>query len=231
MKAKDVMSRHVFTLSPGNSVAHAAQIMLDNAIGGLPVMDSEGALVGIVTEGDLVSRIELGHTVSSDMSKPEACDDFVKSHGWCVGDVMTTPVVTVSEETTVEEIAQLFDTRKIKRVAVTRHGHLVGLVSRADLLEVIARSKPPVIASGDEALRLSIASRLRGTFRLANPPTVSVVHGIIHLSGTLHSENERRAIRVLVDGVPGGNGVEDHMRIDHDGEGGQSRPSDDGGAK
>ena len=100
MKAKDVMSRHVFTLSPGNSVAHAAQIMLDNAISGLPVMDSEGALVGIVTEGDLVSRIELGHTVSSDMSKPEACDDFVKSHGWCVGDVMTTPVVTVSEETT-----------------------------------------------------------------------------------------------------------------------------------
>ncbi len=134
------------------------------------------------------------------------------------------------EETTIEEIARLFDTRKIKRVAVTRDGRLVGLVSRADLLEVIARSKPPVIASGDDALRLSIASRLCGTFPTATPLAVSVVDGVIHLRGTLRSENERRAILVIVDSVPGGTGVEDHMLVDNDGEGGPPTAGPDDGA-
>ena len=230
MKAMDVMSRHVLTLSLGNSVAHAAQIMLDNAVSGLPVMDNEGALVGIVTEGDLVRRMELGHTAPSDVLKPEASDDFVKSNSWRVEDVMTTPVVTIAEETTVEEIAQLFDTHKIKRVPVIRDGHLVGQVSRADLLQVIARSKPPVIAEGDDALRLSIASRLRGALRMTNPPAVSVIDGIVHLKGTLRSENERRAIRAIVDGMPGGAGVVDHMQLEHQNEGGQP-PSSDGHAK
>lgn len=221
MKAKDVMSRHVFTLSPGNSVAHAAQIMLDNAVSGLPVLDSEGALVGIVTEGDLVGRMELGHKPPSDMSKPEALDDFVKSSSWRVEDVMTAPVVTISEESSVEEIAQLFDRHKVKRAPVVRNGRLVGLVSRADLLQVIARSKPPVIAGGDEALAISVASRLRAMLQTAKPPAVSVVAGIIHLRGTLRSENERRAIRAIVDGMPGGCGVEDHMRVQQQDESGQ----------
>jgi CBS domain-containing protein len=213
MKAKDVMSRHVFTLSPANSVAHAAQIMLDNAVSGLPVLDSEGALVGIVTEGDLVGRMELGHTTPLDMSKPEALDDFVKSNSWRVEDVMTAPVLTISEEASVEEIAQLFAKHKVKRAPVVRDGRLVGLVSRADLLQVIARSKPPVIAGGDEALSISVASRLRSMLQTANPPAVSVVDGIVHLRGTLRSENERRAIRAIVDGMPGGCGVVDHMRV------------------
>ena len=172
MKAVEVMSRQVLSLSPGNSVAHAAQIMLDNGISGLPVLDNEGALVGIVTEGDLLRRTELGHTPLADVSKAEACDDFVKSRSWRVEDVMTTPVITVGEGTTVEEIARLFDVRKIKRAPVIRDGHLVGVVSRADLLGVIARSKPPAIARGDDALRLSVVSRLREALQMARPPAV-----------------------------------------------------------
>jgi len=213
MKAMDVMSRHVFTLSPGNSVAHAAQIMLDNAVSGLPVMDGDGALVGIVTEGDLVRRMELGHASPSDMSGPEAYDDFVKSHSWRVDDVMTAPVVTVGEAATVAEVAQLFDSHKVKRMPVMRGDHMVGLVSRADLLQVIARSKPPAIAGGDDALSLSIASRLRELLPAGNPAAVSVIDGIVYLRGALRSESERRAIRSVVDGIPGGAGVVDHMRI------------------
>ena len=226
MKAKDVMSRQVFTLSPDNSVAHAAQIMLDNAVSGLPVMDSEGALVGIVTEGDLVRRMELGHATPSDMSRPEAYDDFVKSNSWRVADVMTTPVVTATEDATVEEIARLFDAHKIKRMPVIRDGQLVGLVSRADLLQVVARSKPPAIAGGDDALSISIASRLRGVLQAANPPAVSVIGGMVHLRGTIRSESERRAIRAIVDGIPGGAGVVDHMRVEHQYEGGSLSGND-----
>jgi predicted transcriptional regulator len=163
------------------------------------------------------------------MSEPEASDDFVKSSSWCVEDVMTAPVVTVVEESTVEEIAQLFDTHKVKRVAVVRDGHLVGLVSRADLLQVIARSKPPAIAGGDDALSLSIAARLRGMSGMTNLPAVSVIDGIVHLRGVLRSENERRAIRAIVDGIPGGACVVDHMRSEHQSEDGS--PTTDGAAK
>ena len=134
---------------------------------------------------------------------------------------MTAPVVTISEEASVEEIAQLFAKHKVKRAPVVRDGRLVGLVSRADLLQVIARSKPPVIAGGDEALSISVASRLRSMLQTANPPAVSVVDGIVHLRGTLRSENERRAIRAIVDGMPGGCGVVDHMRVQPQDESGQ----------
>ncbi|UJW85655.1 CBS domain-containing protein [Devosia sp. SL43] len=214
MKAKDVMSPHVVTLSPGNSVAHAAQIMLDNSVSGLPVIDNDGELVGVVTEGDLVNRMELGHPAADDLSTPEATDDFIKSHSWRVADIMSQPVVTVNEETTVEEIASIFSSRKIKRVPVTREGQLVGMVSRSDLLGIIARSKPSPIADGDEALCRSIAARLRTILHVSISPTVTVVDGTVHLGGTIRDENERRAIRVIVDGVPGAGRIQDHMRLD-----------------
>lgn len=213
MKARDVMSRHVVTLSPGNSAAHAAQMMLDNGMSGLPVVDNDAQLVGMVTEGDLIRRVELGHRPQIDLSTPEACDDFVKSHSWRIEDIMTRSVITVGEETTVEEIAELFHTRKIKQAPVTRNGRIIGLVSRSDLLSVIAQSKPPAIAEGDDALRRSVAARLSEMLRTLNPPTVSVSGGIVHLGGTIRDENERAAIRVIVDGVADGASVVDRMQI------------------
>ncbi|MEO5807833.1 CBS domain-containing protein [Devosia sp.] len=213
MKAKDVMSQHVVTLSPGNSIAHAAQIMLDNTVSGLPVIDDDGTMVGIVTEGDLIDRMELGHGPAPELSTQQARDDFIKSHSWRVQDVMSRPVVTVNEETTIEEIASLFSSRKIKRVPVIREGHLVGVVSRADLIGIIARSKPSLIAWGNEALCLSIAARLREMLHPSICPTVTVIEGTIQLRGTIRDENERRVIRVIVDGVPGAGRVLDQMQL------------------
>jgi CBS domain-containing protein len=214
MKAKDIMSRDVITLSPGNSVAHAAQIMLDNAISGLPVLDNDGILVGVVTEGDLIRRMGVGLVSSSGISTREATDSFVKSHSWRVEDAMTKPAIAVDEQATVEDIALIFTKRNIKRVLVVREGQLVGVVSRADMLGLIARTKPPAIAAGDEALRISIVARVREALPAATPPTVTVVGGAIHLDGTIRNENERRAIHVVVDGVPGASVVHDHMRAE-----------------
>lgn len=116
---------------------------------------------------------------------------------------MTAPVITVDPETTVEEIAALLRTHKIKRVPVVSSGLVVGVVSRRDLLSVIARIKPEAITTGDDALRLCVSARLNETLRLSPPPTVAVVNGIIHLGGTIRDETERRVIKVIVDGVPG----------------------------
>lgn len=213
MKAKDIMSGPVSILSPGHSIVHAAQIMIDDSISALPVIDDDANLVGMVTEGDLIRHLEISPRPLSDLSTPGAWDEFIKAYSWRVGDVMTAPVITVEPETSIEEIAALLRTHGIKRVPVVDGGLVVGVVSRRDLLSVIARIKPPAIASGDDALRLCVAARLNETLRLSTPPTVTVVNGMIHLGGTIQDETERRVIKVIVDGVPGATGIEDHMQV------------------
>lgn len=213
MKAKDIMSRSVSMLSPGHSIVHAAQCMIDNRISALPVIDDDARLVGIVTEGDVIRHLEASPRPMSDFSAPGAWDDFVKAYSWRVGDVMTAPVITVGPETTVEEIAALFRARKIKRVPVVSDELVVGVVSRRDLLGLIARSRPETIPPGDDALRMCVSARLHETLRLSPPPSVSVVNGIVQLGGTIHNETERHVIKVIVDSVPGARGVEDRMQV------------------
>lgn len=213
MKAQDIMSRPVMTLCPGHSIAHAAQTLIDNRISALPVIDDDASLVGMVTEGDLIRHLETGPRPLSDLTAPEALNDFIKAYSWRVGDVMTAPVITVDPEATVEEVAALLRTHKIKRVPVVSGGLVVGIVSRRDLLNVIARLKPEAIATGDDALRLCVSARLNEAFHLSSRPTVAVVNGVIHLGGTIRDEAERRVIKVIVDGVPGAGGIEDRMEV------------------
>lgn len=210
MNAAEIMTRQVITLSPGNSVAHAARIMLDHRISGAPVLNGEGRVVGILTEGDLVRRSELGCNPQPDISTPEGAYAFIRSHSWRVEDVMTAPVVTINETATVNEIANLFDKRKIKRVPIMRGEWLVGIVSRADLLACIADARPQPVAKGDRALKTSIEARLRDVRGDAGP-VVSVFDGTVHLWGKVSTRVEREAIRVVVEGVPGIKGIDDHM--------------------
>jgi len=219
MIAADVMSRNIVTVMPGHSIRHAAQIMLDHRVSGLPVLDDDGHLVGILTEGDLLRRVEYGltdgrpHWIAA-VSPEGAARDFTKSHSWRVGDVMTKAVATVTEQTSLVDVAVLFGTRGIKRVPVLHNGRLVGIVSRADLLHVIAAAKPERIAAGDEALQTSANARLQemGTI-FSICPQATVADGIVHLWGEVRSEAERDAARVAVEGIEGINGVEDHLSI------------------
>jgi len=213
MHATDVMTRQIFTISPGYSVAHAARLMLDRRVSGLPVVDDDGILVGMITEGDLIRRMEFGQGPPPGLSANESYEIIIKANSWCVKDVMTAPVATLAEDATVEEIASLLLSRKIKRVPIIRAGRLVGMVSRADLLGIIARITPGTIAKGDDALRLSVLARLGEALPMATLPTVTVERGIVHLSGSTSSAQEHRAIRVIVDNVPGAAGVEDQLRI------------------
>ena len=194
-----MMSRHVVTAMPGHSIRHAAQIMLDHKVSGVPVVD-EGRLVGILTEGDLLRRIEFGLPASPAegwdraISVEGSARDFVKSHSWRVGDVMSKPVATVTEDMSLRDAATLMGTRGIKRLAVVRGDQLVGIVSRADLLKLIAAAKSEPVAHGDEAIRLAAETHLRdaGTV-LGAQPKVTVEHGVVHLWGSVGSTAERDA--------------------------------------
>src|SRR5690348_54758 len=125
MIVADVMSKALVTVMPGHSVKHAAQIMLDHHVSGLPVVDGDGRLVGILTEGDLLRRVEFGLTDGRlhwrDINSADGvARDYVKSHSWRVSDVMSTPVATIGENASLTEAAVIFGTRGIKRLPVVR---------------------------------------------------------------------------------------------------------------
>ena len=144
MLAKDVMTKQVISVGPDTPVGAVAQTMIDNRISAVPVLTAEGALLGIVSEGDLLHRTETGTERErswwlSVISDPVGqARDFVKSHGRKASDVMTSDVVTVGEETSLRDIAGILEERRIKRVPVVREDRLVGIVSRANLLQGLA---------------------------------------------------------------------------------------------
>lgn len=143
MQAKDVMTRQVATVREDATVREAARVMIERKVSGLPVLDENGSVVGIVSEGDFVRRAELGtETAGAWWLLPlaeGAARDYVKTHGAYVRDVMTSPVLTVEPSTPLREVARLLHERRIKRLPVLENGRLVGIVSRADLVRGLAR--------------------------------------------------------------------------------------------
>lgn len=214
MRVADIMSKQLVSVMPGHSVRHAAQIMLEHHVSGLPVVDGR-KVVGVLTEGDLLRRVELGSEgrASSWFGPSGVARDFVRTHSWRVGDVMSTPVVTVPDDMPLTEAALLLSTRGIKRVPVVGEGVLVGILSRADLLKVVAQARPEHIAEGEEALRRAAQARIGELAVFDVPPTVTVEDHVVHLWGVVRSQAERDAARVAVETIPGLDATEDHMKI------------------
>jgi CBS domain-containing protein len=166
MRAKDVMTTEVITVGPDTSVHALAALLSERGISGVPVVDADDRVVGIVSEGDLLHRVESGTERQSEgrgtrrrswwldgiASDRELARDYVKSHARTVKDVMTRDVVSVADTTELADIATLLETRRIKRVPVVRDGKLVGIVSRANLVRALAttRSASPTIADPDD---------------------------------------------------------------------------------
>ena len=216
MKAADVMTRKVIAISPEHSVKHAACVMLENHISGLPVLDDKGSLVGIITEGDLLRRAELGSAAwrARGNTREEGPEVFVKGHSWRVGDVMTPRVVTVDEDTPIDRIAAAMTTNDIKRVPVARAGQMVGIVSRSDILSVIAAAVPDVTAAGDEATRRAVLVRLCSDVELDKAAIdVTIEDGTVCLWGEVASEVQREAARVAAEGVSGVGRVRNRLRV------------------
>ena len=144
LQARDVMSGEVIAVSPKAAIIDAAKLMLDNRISGLPVIDDRGRLVGVVTEGDLLRRVEIGTQTecAGGFFSSELAHQFLKSYGQYVEDVMTTKVASVLVNTPLVEIARLLQLMKLKRVPVIEHDEVVGIVSRADVLRALVGARP-----------------------------------------------------------------------------------------
>lgn len=220
MKAKDVMTPNVISIEPDASVLEALRLMLQHQISGLPVVDPNGDLVGIVTEGDFLRRTETG----TERKRPRWLEflvgpgtlarDYVRSHARRVSEVMTYDVVTVSEETQLGDIVNLMERRRIKRVPVLREGRLVGIVSRANLLRALASVAAEIGPGleGDEAIRDRVIAELDSqSFGPGQLIDVVVRNGVVELWGTVVDAAQRDAARVAAETVPGVKAVKSHI--------------------
>lgn len=220
LKAKDVMTSQVVTVGSDDTVSNVASLLVTHGISAVPVVD-EGNLVGIVSEGDLVHRDEIGtafHQRSwwlrlfTDSSRLAA--EYTKSHARRAGDVMTRRVVTVSEDTPLADIADLLEKKQIKRVPVVHDGALLGIVSRANLIRAlaIARETPLVRASAnDSSIRDDLLKKLRAeSWSSIGGSDVTVSGGVVAFWGAYRSEEEREATRILAENLPGVREIQDN---------------------
>jgi len=220
MHAKDVMTTQVVTVSLDAPVAEIAKQLVQRRISAVPVVDADGRPVGIVSEGDLMRRPETGGERHPSwwlalVAEPETqAREYVKSHGGRARDVMTRDLVTVTEEASLEEIATLLEKHRIKRVPVVREGKLVGIVSRANLLQgIVARQRALQPSADDRTLRERVTQAVRASGASSQFVDVVVSGGVVHLWGATYTEAERDAIQVAVASVMGAKGVEGQIGV------------------
>jgi len=219
MRAHQIMTRPVITVTPETAIVDAAKIMLQKHVSGLPVVDAKGKLVGIVSEGDFIRRSEIGtqrrrgRFLKFILGPGKAAEDFVHEHGRKVAEIMTPEPLTIAEDTPLEEIVALMEKNGVKRLPVTRGGKIVGIVSRANLLQAVASlaREIPDPTADDDHIRNRVIDAIEKNDWCPFGLSVVVRNGIVHLSGVITEERTRKAAVVAAENVTGVVKVHDHL--------------------
>ncbi len=222
MQAHEAMTKDVITVGPSTTVREIAALLVKHRISAVPVVSSEGRILGIVSQTDL------GHRRETDTEKRRKwwlemfadsdakAREFIKSHGIVARDVMTRFVVSVSKDTPLSEVAEILDTHRIRQVPVIQDGKLVGMISRADLVRKLAEATITASPTRHDngALQKAIWARIKKESWLqAALVNITVKDGVVELWGAVGSDDQRRALRVLVEGIEGVQRVEDNVGL------------------
>lgn len=222
MNASDIMTTNVVSTTPDATIEQCAELMLQNGISAVPVVSAQQKLVGIVSEGDLLHRAEIGTEaivrpwwLGVLASRSSIADEYVRSHGKNVSDVMTSEVLTIAPATSLADIATTLETKHIKRLPVIDGERIVGIVSRANLVQALASRKSTIATSdqlpSDGSIRTELTAALSKE-RWAGTATsnVLVTEGVVEFYGVVDSESERQAARVASESIAGVRKVVDH---------------------
>lgn len=219
MRAHQIMTRDVITIGPNASIGEAAKLMLEHHISGLPVLDKDRKLVGIVSEGDFLRRAEIGtqrrrpRWLQFLVGTGREASEYVRQSGRKVAEIMTSDPVTGNEETPLEELVSLMEKHDVKRLPVIRGEKLVGIVTRANLLQAVAsmaRDVPDPTAD-DDHIRERITQAINKTGWRPIGLQVTVRNGAVHLHGIIANESSRQAAIVAAENVAGVKEVHDHL--------------------
>jgi CBS domain-containing protein len=221
MLVRDVMVAPVITVEPSASVQDVARLFLEKQISAVPVLDGKGKLVGIVSEGDLLHRVEAGTErqrswwLQAFVHDDTLAKEYIKSHSRKVSDVMTKDVITASPTTPLHGVAASMERNAIRRLPILENGQLVGIVSRANLLQAVASARQLLdVTPSDKAIRDRILAGLkREAWAHTGLLNVTVSNGVVDLWGLAESDAERKAIRVAAESTPGVGVVHDNMVV------------------
>jgi CBS domain-containing protein len=219
MKSKDLMTTNPVVIAPETPVEAIAELLAARGISAVPVVDAEGVPQGIVTEGDLIRRLAdrppgpLGWFLKVLASSAPQVERFAKAHGKTAQDVMTKELVTVNETESCERIAELMEQNHIRRVLVVKGNHLVGIVSRADLLRALLRGEAtPQEAHDDHGIQTALVKAMRAQ------PWVdtywvypSVKAGTVTFHGYARNDTMRQGLAIMAREIPGVVAVQDQM--------------------
>jgi len=225
MRAKEVMTRQVITVTPQTPLVDAANVLLSNRVSSVPVVDAQGNLVGMVSEGDLIHRSEIGTRPQHSwwqvfsLDPNEHATEFLRVHGAQVSHVMTRHVVTANEDATLGQIVDLFDRFHINRVPIVRDGRVVGLIGRGDILRLLGGlQRPSAVARSDEAIAKDLDELLaEAAWATVTSISAAIEHevrdGVVHLSGVVGSERELEGLVVAAHAIPGVKDVESDLAV------------------
>lgn len=224
MKAHDIMTRDVMTVKPETPVHDVAALMVEKHISGVPVVGENGVVIGMVSQSDLLHRSEVGTEPKRKWWFRAFADanalarDFVKTHGHKAYDVMARSVVSVREDAELRDVADILDKHRIKRVPVVKDGHLVGIVTRGDLVRALSMAQ---ITKADSRKKFENAALYKALQdRLRKQPWISKIYvnftvngGVVEMWGFVDSAEQHRALRLLVDETEGVTRVDDKIKV------------------
>lgn len=219
MQARDVMVCGVISVGPDIPVQIAANAMVSNCVSALPVIDIYAKLVGIISEGDLIRRVEIGTerhpsgAGETPMPSDSLAKEFVRSRAKRVSDVMTREVITAQPETSLREIANMMERHSIKRVPIVENERVVGIVSRANLLQVLASVNDTDWVESDRVLHQRFVDSIKDQPWAGRPFNIIVNDRCADLWGFVYSADEKTAVRVAAEATPGIESVADHLSI------------------
>lgn len=220
MLARDIMTRRVITLQTNATLADATKLLLANHISGVPVLDAAGNIVGMLSEGDLLRRVETAterqrpHWLEILLSSGKLADEYVHAHSRRVEDLMSRNVCSVQSDTSLSAVVELMERRRIKRVPVVDDGRLVGIICRANILQALTALSPslPPSTDADEVIRKHLWTELeQAEWAPCSLLSIQVHAGVVDLYGTVTDVREQQALRIAAQNTPGVTQVRDHL--------------------
>ncbi len=222
MRARDIMTRKVYSVPPTASVSDIVKTMVRRRVSAVPVVDRKRRVLGIVSEGDLLRRVEIGTERRRSwwygllIEPTTQAREFVKPNSARASDVMTKPVISIADTTAVEDIVDLMERWDVKRVPVLKSGRLAGLVSRRDVVQALAAGRRPSSrGTSDDATIRELLRRKLASVDWVDTAFVNFVvnRGVIELNGLVPSAEQRDAIRVMAERIGGVRKVTDRLQV------------------